>query len=175
MNKNLRHRLSFLPLLTLTALSFITLPSCKPTERGYKSAYDAALAKRQASEADMNIPVEGLIIEGEPAKRNLNGRDLLYLVAPVGPVSEGSIIAEKYNLAVGCYKMPVNALDQARNLRGEGFDAFAVRGEEDRFYVILASFPTLEEVIAVYDTFLISHPSYPCIGLPGLTILENNR
>lgn len=177
MNMSFQHtrplRGLYLPVITMLLM---IASGCKPTERNYQAAYDAALAKRQTALQDMDIPAEGLMEDGEPFLKDMGqGRRLYYLVAPMAPVSEGSLAGDKYNVVVGCYKMPVNALDQARKLREDGLDSFATRGEQDRFYVVAATFETLPEAIAFYDDFLASRPGYPIVGFPGLTIVENTR
>ena len=37
--------------------------ACKPTEKGYKTAYDAALNKRQAAMADLNVNLPDGVIQ----------------------------------------------------------------------------------------------------------------
>lgn len=158
----------------LFAFTLLTLaPGCKPTERNYKSAYDAALAKRQAKvDADLDIPAEGLMVEGQPSRRNVEGVEVLYLAAPLSSIDEGSVAPKDFNLVAGCFKMPVNALDQARTLREEGFEAFAVRGEHDLYYTVVSGFDTLPEAAEFYAFFQARHPDFTYVGLPSLTIIE---
>ena len=171
MKKNLS-RAAYPVFLFIMILSVLA-PGCKPTERNYKAAYDAALAKRQANvDADLDIPQEGLIVEGQPVHRNVEGTDVLILVAPLSAVDEGSVAPKAYNVVAGSFRMPVNALDQARTLRGEGLEAFAARGEHDLFYTVAGSFDTLPEAADFYSFFMSRHPDFTYVGLPSLVIIE---
>lgn len=162
--------------MAVASLALLMLaPGCKPTERNYKSAYDAALAKRQAADTDMNLPVGALMVEGEPSLRQVDGRDVYWLTAVLRPVTEGARGADAYNVAVGSYKVPTNALDQSRALRDEGLDAYACRGENDHYYTVAGSFDTAAEALAFIDSFRDSHPEYPHVGLPDIIIIEKTR
>ncbi len=156
----------------MAAALMVLAAGCKPTEKNYKAAYDAAIAKRQAVDVDIDIPTEGLIVEGEPSRRSLQGHDVWYLVSPLGTIADGSLAPQAFSVATGCFKMPVNALDQARALREKKMAAFAVKGEQDRYYSVAGSFETLEEALVFYDEFMASNPSFTFVGLPALTIIE---
>lgn len=153
-------------------IGLLTAVGCKPTERNYKAAYDAAVAKRQTVDVDLDIAEDDLIQEGQPSPRTLMGQQVLYLASPLSPVSEGGAVPEKYNVVCGAFKMPVNALDQSRNLRHEGLDAFAARGEQDRYYTVAGTFDNLDDALAFYASFMKKHPDFRFVGIPGLTLLE---
>lgn len=164
MNKNI--------FIGLAVAGLLVAGGCKPTERNYKAAYDVAVAKRQNVDVDLDISEADLIQEGQPSLRTLRGQEVLYLGSPLRPVSEGGAVPEKYNVVCGVFKMPVNALDQARNLRSDGMDAFAARGEQDKYYTVAGSFDNLEDALAFYASFKKKHPDFTFVGISGLTLLE---
>lgn len=161
-----------LALVAAAGLLMTVATGCKPTEKNYKAAYDAALAKRQHVEVDMDIPAEGLMVDGEPVRKNLDGHDVTYLVSSLASFTDGGLAPLAYNVVTGCFKMPVNALDQARSLREKRLPAFAVKGEQEKYYSVAASFETLEEALVFYDEFIAANPSFSYVGVPALTIIE---
>lgn len=74
--------------LLKTALLLALIPiaaGCKPTEKNYKAAYDAALKKREAAavDADMMIPAGALQQIGGPQKRKIGDVEVYMLVEPI--------------------------------------------------------------------------------------------
>lgn len=159
----------------IAVVLLLSFGGCKPTEKNYKSAYDSALAKRQAAEADLQVPAgERIILEGEPVPRAFGSDTVYCLTVRVAPITDGSRSAGKYALAVGCFKMPANALDQARALRDAGEESFAVRAQDSRFYTLCGDYDSMEDAYAAYRLWKTKRPDYPSVGLPGITILENH-
>lgn len=161
------------PMLTLVGGLLLTAVGCKPTEKNYKAAYDAALAKRQTKiDADLGVPEEGLIVEGAPVRRTFDDTQVWYLVTSIGALDEGSLPPGRFNVATGAFKMPVNALDQARTLRGRGYESLAVRGENDLFYTVVSTEDSISGAVAFYKEFIDRNPEFTYVGLPSLTIIE---
>ncbi len=147
--------------VSVTLLFGVWLMSgCKPTEQGYRAAYDAARQKREAAAAEMMIPVSGLLSADGPqwriTKERVRGAD-----------------GEKlplWLLAVGVYRMDTNARAQAASLRGA---AMAVRGEGDRWYCVADTASGLDGIMAARKRFMASHPDFPYIGLPASPVIVN--
>ena len=158
------------------ALCALMLASCKPTEKNYRSAYDVAIAKKQAEQE--SLAADGLISENAPKPRYIDG-DTLYFaheiisvdkdVAPFKDSSPAELKA--YNVAVGMFKMNTNARAGASALRDKGFEAFPVKAMGGKWYIIGGVLDNLDDARAFIKTFKAKNPEYPYIGLDGHPII----
>lgn len=141
--------------LILTIISVLSLISCKPTEKGYKSAYDAALNKRQAALADLDVTLgEGELqeIDGMNLK-TIDGIKVYLMNQRLKPVSEGAMVNGPYFVGVSRYKMITNSNSQVSDLCEKGYDAFVAVDSDDLYYSIAGSFKTLEEAVNFYQKY----------------------
>lgn len=158
--------------LTIAAITLIfILPACKPTEKNYKAAYDAAIAKLQKENSDPLLNAQGAIRDGAPLIRLVDGdtvwirREHLLAEAP------DTLPIEPFNVAVAAYKMAANAASQVEVLRQEGYKALCLRTPANSFYVIAGSLTTLREAATFIKEYKKRHPDIPFVGLPeGATI-----
>lgn len=165
-----------IPLLLLCVLA-----SCKPTEANYRSAYDAALAKRNSVDPDADIlfgnhklasPL-GAVPEAVGADTILSLRAPATIINP-SPEAEGN----RYRTAVAFYRMEQNAVDHARRLSQQGETGTAVAKLGDEKYLVIAhSAPTLAEGAAWTAARLRANPKGPWIGLtpPEPLLLITNK
>lgn len=165
-------------LLTCVLLltGFVSLTGCKPTEKNYKSAYDAAVAKRQAenSDPDLNLPAGGYQKIGAPVIKEIGGKDYDYLFVRAKPLNEGDEM-HPYNVAVSVYKMPTNCQSQVRDLRDAGYAAFGVKTGDDRYYVIAGSYPTIEEAASAADAYAAKNKEAVYVGLGASPLILQTR
>ena len=142
--------------LLLVFIVLISLfSSCKPTEKGYKAAYDAALGKREAVKADIGVDLpEGALqsVDG-PQLKEVDGVKVFLLNQRIKPVEEGIVLPGNYNVAVGTYKMSTNCKSQALALQEEGYEAFVAKNDEGNFYTIIGSYPTLSDAVKAYEAY----------------------
>lgn len=166
---NLRRRI---PTVILVAVAMLTVFSgCKPTEKGYKSAYDAALNKRHAQEQDANLPDGSRLMDVDgPQLKVVKGVQVYVLSEFLKNVDADGIMPSKYNVAVGCYKMPTNGKAQAENLRAKGLDAFCAKTGDNKFYTIAGSFTTIDEAIELYKKFA-DDKNATFVGLPNAPVI----
>lgn len=158
-------------LVILAATSF-GMTSCKPTEKNYKAAYDAALGKREAARAELGIDLpEGAIqqVDG-PQLKKVDGVDVYVLNKRIVPVEEGMKLPGNYNVVVGVYKMNTNSLAQSEDLKAEGYEAFAAKDSSGMHYTVAGSFPTMKEAIAFYQAYK-SKSGRVYVGLPESPII----
>lgn len=159
-----------LPLSVLFCMA-VTV-SCKPTEQNYKSAYETAVRKNRESsgDADMHIP-EGKLLTDEKAEAQKSA-GLPYNLATkfISPLESG-ISLYKYNVAVASFKMPTNCISLAERLVKDGYDAFAVKDAEERYYTVAASFASKDEAVAFAQKFEKNHASESFIGLGGKPLI----
>lgn len=146
--------------------------SCKPTEKGYKAAYDAALGKREAAMADIDVNLpEGALQQVDGAQlREVEGVKVYVLNQRIKPAENNMQLPEPYNVAVGSYKMITNCRSQANSLKEEGFNAFPAQDNEDMFYTVAGSFPTLSEAVKFYQEYQ-SGKNRVYVGLPDAPVI----
>lgn len=158
---------------TILCIGLLTLlAGCKPTEKGYRQAYDAALAKRQ-QQIENSLPVEGLISDEAP--RQIAVGEKKYRVSDEGIRVEGSEKMQRgVYVAVSAFKMPTNARAEAEALRKEGYDANAARTISDRWYVVAACFDNVDAAAKFIDEFARKHPRWAYIGLEGEPLIIRN-
>jgi len=158
--------------LCVAALAFSFI-ACKPTEKNYREAYDAAKAKREAAEAEKMIPASGLLSDDGPSMRIVEGDTLFVSNDRLRAVKTDSMhkAPAAYNVAVGVYRMSTNAEASAADLRKEGYDASAMQTTGNRWYTIVGSFADLKDARLLIGEFKKKNPGYPYIGLPGAPVI----
>ena len=158
----------------IIVLSLITLflPACKPTEKGYKSAYDAALGKREAVKADIDVDLpEGALQDFDGAQlREVDGVKVYILNQRLKPVEEDMKLPGLFNVAVGTYKMITNCRAQSNALKEEGYEAFPAQEPDGMYYTIAGSFATLSEAVKFYQDYK-SAKDRVYVGLPDSPII----
>lgn len=155
----------------ITLLLFL-LPSCKPTEKGYKAAYDAALGKREAVKADLDVDLpDGAFqsVDG-PQLKEVDGVKVYILNQRIKPAEEGMTLPENYNVAVGTYKMNTNSKAQAQALHEAGYEAFSAKDTEGMYYTIAGSFPSLSEAVKFYEEYKAGKDRV-YVGLPNAPVI----
>lgn len=158
--------------LASAVLLCLTFTSCKPTEKGYKSAYDLAKGKREAAIADLgvNLP-DGALEEVDGARlKEIDGVKVYVLNQRITPLNEPTFLPGPYNVAVGKYKMNTNSLAQSEALESEGLEAFAAKNNEGEFYTVAGSFPTLSEAVAFYQKYR-QMKDRVYVGLPSAPVI----
>lgn len=153
-------------------MALLTLVGCKPTEKNYKAAYDAALLKREKAAAEQMRPSSGLLSDDGPMMKVVKG-DTLFVLQERLYNLDGSRINHNWLLAIGILKMDTNAKAGAERLRESGNwpDALAVKGMGGKYYTVAAVSESLDSIIGEQKRFMNQHPDYPFIGLPGAPVL----
>lgn len=151
-------------------MAALTLPACKPTEKNYRAAYDAAKSKREAAEAEQMIPATGLLSDDGPELRIVEG-DTLYVSRDRLRFGAGETFEGAYTVGVGVYRMDTNARAQAERLKEKGYDSRALQTSGDRWYCTVGAFATVDEARAFIKEFRRKNSGYPYIGLPGAPVV----
>lgn len=119
------------------ALVALTLIGCKPTEKNYKAAYDAANAKREQAAAEQMRPATGLLSDDGPQMKVVEG-DTIYVDRQRLRDLDGKTMTGKWAVAVGVFKMDTNAKASVEAMKQKGFsDAAVAKVGGQRFYVML--------------------------------------
>ena len=167
--------------LIILAVAAVTFVSCKPTEKNYKAAYDAALSKRQAEkeDPDMALMLGGHVLdtsEGSTAVKTAAG--IQYPAKSTSLKFENEPGAEgEWYVAVSRFSMPTNARAQAADLTSSGCQAFVARDTEKQWYVIVKRTATRTMAGEAASEFIATHKDFPFTGLDGrpLLIVSSSR
>lgn len=169
----MRHvsNLKILLRLTLT-MCFLTgmLYSCKPTEKGYRQAYEAAKSKREQKDPDEELLTGGHRLLSEEATnwRVIDGDSLQLEHKFLKPVN-GSKWPQSgpYRLAVAMLKMTTNANSMLADLKkGRGLTPVVATDGKDSYYIIAGSATYVDSLGSVLKTFKRENPGFSYIGLP---------
>ncbi len=149
----------------------LLLVGCKPTEKNYQAAYEAAQNKKKAEAAadpDMALPATGLKRLDAPRTMDVDGETLNVKHIFIKYAGKEAVpVIERYNVAVAKFKMPTNALALTEDLVAQKYKAFPVEGNDGNFYVIGATFGNLNEVAAFVKEYKKSHKPSQLVGLEG--------
>lgn len=162
----------FILIGALTLTLGLSLTACKPTEKGYKSAYDAAVGKRESvmSELGVNLPEGALQQVDGPQLKEVDGIKVYVLNQHISPLETGVSLPDNYNVAIGKYKMSTNAISQSNDLKNQGLKAFPVKDTEDFYYTIAGSFPSLSEAVEFNQEYL-KRKNITFVGLPNAPVI----
>lgn len=164
---------NYLFLSLIIGLGLITV-SCKPTEKGYKAAYDAAVGKRQKAQENVMVNGDAITmvqsVDG-PQVRNINGKQVYVLGENLKKVDESDPTEKSfYNVAVAVFKMPANCNALVSDLKNDGYKAFGGQSADNKYYVIVASFPELEQAAEFYEDYK-SKNQRAYVGLPEAPVI----
>lgn len=165
------NRIAILMSAAAAALIFV---GCKPTEKNYKAAYDAALAKREAAVKEQMLPASGMLSDDGPQLRMLHG-DSIFVLRDRLRKESGERFDGKWIVTVGMYKMSTNARAMADDLRAKGLTgADVARASGGRFFTVAAEASSLDSAAMAAKDFRSRFPGFSYIGLPGSPVLVNN-
>lgn len=161
---------------TLTGM-LLFVGGCKPTEKNYQAAYEAAVQKRQkdATDPDIFLPEGSMQQIGAPEKREINGHEIMFKVERLKKVQDDQNPIHRYNVAVSCYKMKTNCLGQVADLSEGGYDSYGGMAGEDKYYVFAGGFDTLDEAILFFEKFKAKHKTSYFVGLPSSPVIVEAR
>lgn len=163
-------------LLLAVPMLLLALASCKPTEKNYKSAYDAAIAKKEKASEDDLIP-EGGLLQDDGAKPFVlaDGRNVGFMRAPVKDADENAE-PKRYYVVVATFSMHANAAGMAERMKKSKLAPSLLRQTDEKWYVAAAGFDDLSEASDFAAEYLNKHEKEEFIGLDGtLLILESSR
>lgn len=144
---------------------------CKPTEKNYRAAYDAALAKRDKVAEEQMRPANGLLSDDGPQQRVYEG-DTIYVLREIIRMPDGGRLPSKWVVAVGMFKMDTNAKAGAEALKEEGWPAaFHAKAMGGKYYTIADTASTLGGAAEAAKRFQSKMKKYPYVGFPGAPVL----
>lgn len=153
----------------LMACALLMLYGCKPTEKNYKAAYDAAMSKQPVVDDALEVDVEDLITVDGGRKETINGVTLLFIPETVKPTDSDNAKGEGgVGVAIGKYDMPTNARSQAKMLSETEPEAQVCTNGKGTYYVVVKRVGNSAEAADYISGFKQRHPGYPFVGLDGL-------
>ena len=155
-------------ILTLFVL-IMSFSGCKPTEKGYRQAYEAAKSKREQVDPDDELLTGGhRLLNQESTNWRVLAGDSLQIQHMFLKPTEGEKWPESgpYRLAVAMFKMTTNANSMLSDLKKKSSlkPVIATDGK-DKYYIIAGSATYLDSLGNVLTTFRKEHPGFQCIGL----------
>ena len=141
---------------------------CKPTEKGYKQAYDAAKAKREYVDPDAELLTGGHKLLDESSTNWIApGRDTLqiqhFYMKPEDckPWPQ----AGPYRLAVAMFKMNTNSSSMLNDIKRGNLKPTVATDGKDRHFIIAGSATTADSLKYVLEAFKKENPGFRYIGL----------
>lgn len=151
--------------MVLTAI----LAGCKPTEKGYRQAYEAAKNKREQKDPDDDILTGGhRLLSEEATNWKVLGGDSLQLQHKFLKPLKGSVWPQTgpYRLAVAMFKMTTNANSMLTDLKkGRSLTPVIATDGKDTYYIIAGSATYVDSLGNVLTTFRRENPGFQYIGL----------
>lgn len=158
-------------IIVSAATAALMLVGCKPTEKNYRTAYEAALQKREQAAREQMRPATGLLSDDGPQLRML-GNDSVYVQKERMFTLDGKRLRGGWAVAVGLFKIDTNAKASARDLQTAGISrAFPAKVSGGRYYAVADTVATLDEAGRVAEDFRDKFPDYPYVGLPAAPVL----
>lgn len=159
-----------LPLIIAVAALAAVVAGCKPTESGYKAAYEAAQAQKAAMQDDAAI--YGLIMESGAKWHRIGDDSVLYKRDILAPLEGDTFPRHDFNVAIASYKMNTNASAHAARLREKGYQARVMKNPAGMFLVIAAQFDSIAPAAPFIREYRRSHPQDMYSGLPGMPVVQ---
>lgn len=154
-------------------MAALMLVSCKPTEKNYRTAYDAALRKRAEVAEQQMRPATGLLSDDGPQLRVVDGDSVFVLRERLRHL-DGSRPGGHWAVAVGVFKIDTNAKASASDLAAAGWkSAMPAKVPGGDFYALADTVASLDEARDRAARFKLDFPDYPYVGLPGAPVLIN--
>ncbi len=154
----------------------LVIQACHPTEENYKAAYDAAIRKKNAGiEPEILEKIEQ---EERPSIAIVDGDTVYTKAEHLSLAAEGdsTLTAHEYNVAVGCYKMIINARAHRDRLKSKGYNAYLIMTGEPQYYVIAGGFDNLHDAGIFLKKFKSDNPGqYVGINEPIIEIMVKPR
>ncbi len=142
---------------------------CKPTEKGYRQAYEAAKSKREQKDPDEELLTGGhRLLNDEATNWKVIAGDSLQVKHMFLRPTDGGKWPQSgpYRLAVATFKMTTNAKSMLTDLqKGRGLTPVIATDGKDTYYIIAGSATYADSLGNVLTTFKKENPGFRYIGL----------
>ena len=156
-------------IIMTVCLSLTIFSGCKPTEKGYREAYDAAKSKREQTDPDEALLTGGHKLLDQDASnwKVIAGDSLQLQHMNLKPADGGSWPQSgPYRLAVARFKMTTNAKSMLADLnKKHNLKPVIATDGKDTYYMIAGSATYPDSLSNVLITFRKDYPKFQHIGL----------
>lgn len=133
--------------LLICALAALFLASCRPTESGYRRAYEKAIYSHGANEPGYNAIGEDLTMQ-----KIVVGKDTADCASAFVAVTPGignpPAKLRQFCAVAGSFRQKFTAADLCRRLMAAGYDsAFVVQTGKPRYYVVAKDYPDARQAV----------------------------
>lgn len=165
--------------IIIISILFATLATgCKPTERNYQEAYEAAIRKKQieSEDKDLNIPGGKLESLDGPKQRDIGGDNFNIEAGWLKYIGDDEIFRiSRYNVAVARYKMRVNCEAQIEDLKKEGYKSYILENREGYYFAVICGTDTLDEAAQAAKKYMTGKQGGVFVGLEGAPLILEKR
>lgn len=156
--------------ILLTAVAgLLLMGACKPTEKNYRAAYDAAKAKREYKDPDEELLTGGhRLLSDDATNWVVLGKDSLQTERIWLKPYDGSMWPQSgpYRLAVAMFKMSTNATSILDDLKKhKELTPIVAQDGQKRLFLIAGSATKPDSLGAVLTTFRKAVPDFTYIGM----------
>ena len=169
--KNLMSMKTAIKALLMICVTGGMLYSCKPTEKGYRQAYEAAKSKREQKDPDEELLTGGHKLLSVEATnwRVIDGDSLEMEHKFIRPMKDSKWPQSgPYRLAVAMLKMTTNANSMLADLKkSRSLTPVIATDGKDTYYIIAGSATYVDSLGSVLNSFRRENPEFQYIGLPS--------
>lgn len=171
----MRKRITTSAILALT-LIVVVLSGCKPTEAGYREAYQRAVANAKDKDREGLTDEEYMLIQKEnaPKYRRIGQDSVAYLHKALTPEPANIEVnpLRHFNLAVGKFRMPTNARSLSNRLKERGFSSYIGKDADSDYFVIVGGSATDNDIPGLMHRFEKSGIECAGMDFPLLIIID---
>lgn len=153
----------------MAAAVILMFGACKPTEKNYRAAYDAAKAKREYKDPDEELLTGGhKLLSDDATNWIVFGKDSLQTERIWLKPYDGATWPQSgpYRLAVAMFKMSTNANSELADLKKHGnLTPVIAQDGQKRLFLIAGSATYPDSLGAVLATFRKEVPDFTYIGM----------
>ena len=127
-------------IMALAALAAILIPSCKTTEKNYRTAYERTMTAQDTTHLEFEQTIYGRYRRDVRVSESIVGGDTVATRIQRVFITPGDSVPnmlKSYNLVVGQFKQLFNAKSMRQRLCDKGYTgAFVVQTAEPYYYVV---------------------------------------
>ncbi len=149
-------------ILAITALAAILIPSCKTTEKNYRTAYERTITAQDTTHLAFDQTIYGRYRRDMRVSESVIGGDTVATRIQRVYITPGDSVPNKlkaYNLVVGQFKQLFNANSMRQRLRDKGYTgAFVAQTAEPYYYVVAQDYDDQSQAAAALKRIRANPP-----------------
>ena len=146
----------------MIVLAAILIPSCKTTEKNYRTAYERTQAARDTTHLEFDQTIYGRYRRDMRVSESVVGGDTVATRIQRVYITPGDSVPNKlknYSLVIGQFKQLFNANSMRQRLRDKGYaNAFLVQTAEPYYYVVAQDYDDQSQAAAALKQMRANPP-----------------